>query len=206
MAGLFFLWRTGNSPAGSTVSEITGPSVKKTTEATAGKPSPLSKLRQRQRSRRDPGGEGLNEPAPEQAEWEKKVDAVLLADLENPEKGRRLMAMLPQLTETARVEVVEEAVNLLPDSAYGPVSELLTNAQTSEAVLSVLMQDVLQRGNELKLPLFLQIARTAGHPLREEGHGILETYLKEDYGTDWPKWERMLAAWLKDGGTFQPPE
>ena len=180
--------------------------MKKTAEVAAAKSSPLSNFRKRLQGRREPGGEGLNEPPPEQAEWEKKVDAVLLADLENPEKGRRLMAMLSELSETARVEVAQEAVNLLPDSGYGAVSELLTNAQTSEAVLSVLMQDVLQRGNELKLPLFLQIARTDQHPLREEARGILETYLQEDFGNNWPVWERKLAAWLKNSGTFQPPE
>ena len=206
MAGLFLLWRASNPAATPTTSEAAGPSLKKTAEVAAGKPSPVSRLRQRLQGRREPGGEGMNEPPPEQTEWEKKVDVVLLADLENPEKGRRLMAMMSELSETARVEVAQEAVNLLPDAGYGPVSELLTNAQTSEAVLSVLMQDVLQRGNELKLPLFLQIARTDQHPLREEAHGILETYLQEDLGNDWPAWERKLAAWLKNSGTFQPSE
>lgn len=206
MAGLFLLWRTGDSRGQVSLPGDASPSLANGNDGVSGKIFAASTFRSRRQGKREAGEGGSNDVTPVQAEWEKKVDAVLLADLDNSVKGTRLMSMLPQLTEEARVEVAQEAVNLLPDSDYGPASALLTNAQTSAAVLTVLMQDVLQRGNELKLPLFLQMARTEGHPLRDEAHGILETYLKFDYGTDWPKWERMLTAWLRDSGTFQPPE
>lgn len=141
------------------------------------------------------------EPAPEQAAWEKEVDDILLSETDETQKSERLLAMLPKLDEDAQVEVAQHVVNLVPDEAYAHASQVLTNAMTPEPVLSVLMTDLLNRGNELKLPIILNLARTDKHPLQAESKELLEIYLQEDLGNDWGAWEKSLDNWLKENRT-----
>lgn len=137
---------------------------------------------------------------PDQAAWEKAVDDILLSDNEEAQKSEQLLAMVPNLAEDAQVEVVQHAANLASDDHYGHITQVLINPGTPEAVLSVLMTDLLNRGNELKLPIVLTLARIERHPLQAEARELLEIYLQEDHGNDWNAWESSLQNWLKENG------
>jgi len=75
---------------------------------------------------------------------------------------------------------------------------LLTDSKLPEDVLDVLVVDVLNRPNSLKLPLLLEIAREPSHPKAIESKELLEVYLEQDYGNDWNKWQAKLDQWIKD--------
>ena len=135
---------------------------------------------------------------PEQAAWEKAVDDILLSEGDETQKSQQLLALLPGLEEDAQVEVAQHAANLLSDESYGHASQILTNASMPEAVLSVLMTDLLNRSDELKLPIMLTLARTEMHPMQAEAKDLLEIYLQEDFGDDWKAWETALQVWLKE--------
>ena len=62
----------------------------------------------------------------------------------------------------------------------------------------MLIVDVLNRPNTLKLPLLLELARDAQHPKAAEAKDLLELYLEEDYGSDWNKWQAKMEQWLKE--------
>ena len=178
--------------------------------ATAGSPSAVSDqkaavqangvshLRPRTRTARGKGqGEMADDAAPQEP-WAKEVDEILLSEAENKEKSAKLFALIPQLNGEAQVEVAGHLANLVSDKDYADTGRLLTNATMSTEVLKVLFQDVMNRGNELKLPLLLDIARTPNHPIQEQAKGILEVYLQEDHGTDWAAWQATLQKWLKE--------
>lgn len=74
----------------------------------------------------------------------------------------------------------------------------LTNADLPENVLDVLLDDVLNRPNSLKLPALLEVARSAQHPKAAEAKDFLELFLEEDYGADWDKWQAGMEQWLKE--------
>jgi hypothetical protein len=130
--------------------------------------------------------------------WEDKLEDILGSDAEEPAKARQLLAIFPRLPEDGQVEVAQHLSNLVADEDYAPLGKLLTDPKESEGVLDVLMVDVLNRPNALKLPLLLGIAREQEHPKAAEAKDLLELYLEEDYGTDWNKWQGKLEQWLKD--------
>ena len=87
-------------------------------------------------------------------------------------------------------------VHLLPDQDYGLMRAYLTNTALPEEVQDVLLDDILNRPNRLKLPSLLDVARTAQHPKAAEAKDFLELFLEEDYGEDWDKWQVQVDQWL----------
>ena len=130
-------------------------------------------------------------------EWEQRLDDILGANDEEVQKATKLLEMFPLLAEDGQIEVAQHLSNLLPDDRYAALGQSLTNAATPDGVLEVLMTDVLNRGNALKLPTLLQVARTPNHPKAEEARDVLEVFVDENYGTDWSKWEKAIQDWIK---------
>ena len=142
-------------------------------------------------------------------EWEQRLDDILGANDDEPQKATKLLEMFSLLPEDGQIEVAQHLSNLLPDDRYGALAQSFTNAATSEGVLDVLMTDVLNRGNALKLPTLLQVARTENHPKSGEARDVLEVFVDENYGTDWPKWEKAIQDWIKanpDEPAEEPPK
>lgn len=140
-----------------------------------------------------------NPPPPPPATPEMKIDDILLAEnVDETTKATRLLEMLPALPESLQEETAQHICNLMPDEAYGALGPLLTNGVAPEAVLDIVMADLLSRPNGLKLPLLLQMARADQHPRSEEARSVLELHLEKDFGTDWAAWETSLQVWLKE--------
>jgi hypothetical protein len=132
------------------------------------------------------------------SDWEDKLENILGSDAGEPAKARQLLELFPHLPDAGQVEVAQHLSNLVADEDYAPLGKLLTDSKESEAVLDVLMVDVLNRPNALKLPLLLEVAREQDHPKATEAKDLLELYLEQDYGSDWNKWQATLEQWLKD--------
>jgi hypothetical protein len=96
------------------------------------------------------------------------------------------------------VEVAEHLSNLVADADYASLGELLTNRLLPEAVLDVLMADVLNRANSIKLPMLLAFAREPQHPKATEARDLLEVFLEDNFDEDWSKWQARMEQWLKD--------
>jgi len=130
--------------------------------------------------------------------WEDSVDSVIGSDDENTNKVKRLFELFPQLPEAGKIEVAQHLSNLVPDSDYAPLGEILKNAQQPEPVLDVLLADALNRPNGLKLPLLLDVAQSADNPKAAQAKDILGLYLDGDFGADWTTWQQKMQQWLKD--------
>jgi hypothetical protein len=140
-------------------------------------------------------------PAPAQgliADWEERIDDLLTTDGAEDKKALQMLAMLPNLPEDGQVEAAQHISNLLPDEQYEALSPTLTNAHTAEAVLDVLMTDILNRPNGVKLNTLLDVARIPDHPKAEEARDVLEVFVDENYGNDWTAWSNAVQKWLKE--------
>jgi hypothetical protein len=131
-------------------------------------------------------------------DWEAKVDAILTSEDQDNEKAKKMLELFPQLSPEAQEEVAHHLSNLVPDDEYAPLGNYLTNSALPEAVLDVLLEDVFNRPNSVKLPRLLDIARNPQHPKASESKDVLELFLEEDYGTDWGKWQARMDQWLKE--------
>lgn len=131
--------------------------------------------------------------------WEEKLDQILLDEgSDENAKADQLLKMFPSLSEEAQLEVLQHVVNLVSDDHFEATGQILTNHLANEEVLSVLMTDLMNRTNTLKLPLLLELAKNEEHPLRQEAKDLLEFYVEEDHGTNWGLWEKGIQKWLKE--------
>jgi hypothetical protein len=132
-------------------------------------------------------------------DWEEKVDAILTADNDtDAQKAKKMLELFPLLTGDAQEEVAHHISNLLDDENYAALGQYLTNSTLPGDVLDILLEDVLNRPNSIKLPMLLEVARDSQNPKAAEAKDVLELFLEEDYGNDWAKWEVKTKEWLKD--------
>jgi hypothetical protein len=138
-------------------------------------------------------------PTPQYStDWEQKLDDILLAEDDANSKADKILALIPTAPPDAQVELSQHLVNMVQDDHYAGAAQLLTNAATSSAVSTVLMNDLLNRGNTLKLPMLLDVAQNNDHPLKDQAREMLELLLQEDDGTNWDQWSTSINTWLQN--------
>lgn len=130
--------------------------------------------------------------------WEDRVDQILGDNTSVEQKARTMLELLPSFPETGQAETAQHIANLLADEDYQPFGRYLTNSHTPEVLQDIVMADVLNRPNAIKLPLLLQTARAPDNAKAAEAKEILELYLEEDYGSDWNRWQQEMEKWLKE--------
>ncbi len=144
------------------------------------------------------------DPSGKIADWEQKIDDVLTGQEDEALKAKKLLEVFDRLPEDGQVEAAQHISNLLPDEQYAELAKRLKDPKTPEAVLEVLMTDVLNRPNQLKLDTLFDVARAPGHPKGEEARDVLEVFLDD---VDWEavkstgNWEPVRTEkdkWLKE--------
>jgi hypothetical protein len=130
-------------------------------------------------------------------DWEDQIDDIVGSDDPDTNKVKRLFALFPNLPPEGQEDAVQHLSNLVDDENYAPLGELLKDDKLPDGVLDGLLSDVLNRPNNLKLPLLLDVASDPNHAKRDEAKDLLELYLGEDYGQDWNKWGTQMTNWLQ---------
>ncbi len=196
IVGALIGWWAGRNPSRRMTIAPEKPTPRLSTRT---EPEPISILPETNVMAVAPTPTATNANIPEEPEtWETKLNEILLSDTEPNKKGEDLLELMPTVNEEAQVELAGHIVNLLDDEHFSSATKYLTNAEMPEAVSSVFMTDLYNRGNTLKLPLVLAVARNEKHPLQGEAKDLLELYIEEDHGTDWNAWETSMNAWLKE--------
>ena len=128
--------------------------------------------------------------------WEQKLEGILLSSDDENGKANQLLALIPTAPPDAQVELAQHLVNLVQDDNYSGAEQMLTNSATPSAVSTVLMNDLLNRNNNLKLPMLLEVAENDNHPLKDQAREMLELLIQEDNGTNWSQWATSINNWL----------
>jgi hypothetical protein len=129
--------------------------------------------------------------------WELKIDQALTSTLGETETAQLLLNMIPTLPPEGQAEATQHVTNLLPDTEYKRVLPMLKNTQMPQEVLDILVTDLMNREDSVKLPALLEVAKLPGHPHQEEALTDLQIFLDADHGSDWNKWSTSVAAYLK---------
>jgi len=138
------------------------------------------------------------ESVPKPLAWNDKLNDVLVSEASEDAKANQILAMMATAPDEGKVELAQHLANLTSDENYSGAADLLTNATTLPGVQTVLMNDLLNRNNNLKLPTLLAVARNDAHPLHSEAKDVLELVLQTDKGTNWDEWQTTVDLWLKD--------
>ncbi len=130
--------------------------------------------------------------------WEDILTDILGSDsMDEDEKADKIADMIPNLPEAAQKELAEHLVNLASDEKYAKSAEILKNEKTPASVSDVLLSDLFNRDDELKMPIILDLAKNENHPMKDEARKMLGMIIQEDYGTDWDKWTEAVNSMLK---------
>lgn len=129
--------------------------------------------------------------------WETYVDDILASTNEPAEQGRRLFALFGSFPPEGQVETAQHIANLLSDDDYQPFGLQLADTNTLAEVQEVILADVLNRPNKVKLPLLLEVAKSPGHPKADEAKELLELFLENNYREDWQMWSDKITLWLQ---------
>jgi hypothetical protein len=132
------------------------------------------------------------------ADWEQRLDNILLGDDDENGKADKILALIPRAPLEHQQELAQHLVNMVQDDHYDGTAEMLTNAATPADVSDVLMNDLLNRNNALKLPMLLAIARNDNHPLKDQALDLLGLLTQQDDGTNWDQWSTTINSWLQD--------
>jgi len=84
----------------------------------------------------------------------------------------------------------------LPDQEYSHARNILVNPGTFGLALRVMWGDLMERPEQLSLPILLQIARNPQHPFAPQARENLDLLVGADFGEDWPRWDAAIREKL----------
>ena len=132
------------------------------------------------------------------ADWETRIDEVLRSNADESQTAQILINLLPTLPPEGQEEAAQHISNLTLDDNYKTVLPLVKNPNLPEPVLDVLVTDLMNRDDSVKLPALLDIAKIPNHPHHEEAITDLQIFLDEDFGTDFGRWQTAMDKYLKE--------
>jgi len=138
---------------------------------------------------------------PPGAAWEDRLDELLTNDADNTTTVRGLVSSMRGLPPEAQEEFVAHAVNLCEDEQFDLLANIYFETATPSEVKETIFNDVLNRPDEIKLPLLAKTLRNPTHPMAGESKEILEMYLDLEPGAVPPNgWEQAVNDYIKQQG------
>lgn len=139
--------------------------------------------------------------APE-VSWEEKLDAILSGEEDNRITVRRLLQGFERLPLEAQTEYIAHALNLCEDDNYGEVESIYLRSDTPAEIREQIFDDVLNRPDEVKLPIMARTMEAPSHPLAGEARDILTLYLDLDPDSPRPvDWSGRIRSYLQESTT-----
>jgi hypothetical protein len=130
------------------------------------------------------------------AAWDVKIDEIIGADATEAEIGNRLFELYPSVPIEGKADLALEIAARTGNQDYSKLAGLMTNSVTPAEVAEVLLNDLLDRPDPIRLPLLLDIARSTTHPKAEDARDLLEALLGENYGENWNQWSAKISEWI----------
>jgi hypothetical protein len=137
------------------------------------------------------------EPPRPLTDWERKIDEVLNSGNGETETAQLLINLLPTMPPEGQAEAAQHISNLILDKDYGRIMPMLKNPSLATEVHDVLVSDLMNREDQVKLPALLEIAKIPNHPYHDEAMTDLQIFLDQDNGNNWSKWDGAVREYLR---------
>lgn len=138
-------------------------------------------------------------PSPSRTGWEDRLDELLTSNADSAATVRGLVSSMRGLPPEAQEEYAAHAVNLCEDNQYGIFNDVFFDPATPASVKETIFNDVLNRPDEVKLPLLARTLQNSAHPMAGEAREILEMYLDLEPGSMPPVgWDQAVRSYLAE--------
>jgi len=140
-----------------------------------------------------------------QEPWEERLDALLTTETNSAATVRGLTLNFASLPPEAQEEFIAHAVNLCEDEQYSLLEGIYLNNATPAEVKDTIFNDLLNRPDEIKLPLLAKSLANPAHPMTDDSREILEMYLEVEAGSVPPEgWEAAVKKYLATQSASEP--
>jgi len=140
-----------------------------------------------------------------QEPWEERLDALLTTETNSATTVRGLTLNFASLPPEAQEEFIAHAVNLCEDEQYSLLEGIYLNNATPAEVKDTIFNDLLNRPDEIKLPLLAKSLANPAHPMAADSREILEMYLEVEPGSVPPEgWEAAVKKYLATQSASEP--
>lgn len=129
-------------------------------------------------------------------EDEEKIHNWLTEIDDTNEIAAAILAGWKQLSEPGKTAAAPHLMNLVRDENFGDISRLLLDPETNPQVKEIFFTGVLNRSDEVKWPLILQVMEQKNHPHSQDARNMLSVVLGKDFGDDWPRWRELVKTEL----------
>jgi len=138
--------------------------------------------------------------------WENLLDELLTsAGSDTAKTVRGLVGALPKLPLEGQEEFIAHAVNLCEDDQYSLLEGIYLNKAMPDEVKDTIFNDLLNRPDEIKLPLLAKSLANPAHPMTDDSREILEMYLEVEAGSVPPEgWEAAVKKYLAKQRASEP--
>lgn len=137
--------------------------------------------------------------AAQEISWEERLDSILSGEEDNRNTVRRLLQGFNGLPLEAKTEYMAHALNLCEDDNYGEIEAIYMRADTAAEIREQIFDDVLNRPDEIKLPMMARTMAVPNHPLAGEAKDILTLYLDLDPDSPGPiDWNGRVRSYLQE--------
>ena len=111
-------------------------------------------------------------------EWEEVFDGLVKLQNEGNKPSVKQVAnfkaAFDKLSDEAKLENIPHAQNLFRDESIEYLTVILFDPKESKEVLESIYHDILNRPEELKMPIIRKLANSPTHPCRDEAKWILD--------------------------------
>lgn len=134
---------------------------------------------------------------PADHEWEIEVDNILSGD-EEEKVVSQLLSALPRLNGSGQAAAVSHLTNLLGDEDYQPLADVALEQTVGDEALEVIMLDMFNREEEVKLPFFVDLLEKPNHPFHDDAREVLLSVIGHDAPDhDREGWDEAITEWLE---------
>jgi hypothetical protein len=139
-------------------------------------------------------------------QWENLLDELLTSTgSDTAQTVRGLVTALPNLPLEGQEEFIAHAVNLCEDEQYTLLEGIYLNKAMPDGVKDTIFNDLLNRPDEIKLPLLAKSLANPTHPMAADSREILEMYLEVEASSVPPEgWEAAVKKYLATQRASEP--
>jgi hypothetical protein len=110
--------------------------------------------------------------------WQNEFVAILGSEATDLVKAQQLLDLFPLVPPQTQTDAAMLACDLVPDDRYELLGQYLTNSETDASARSVLIGNLLQRHNSIKIPWLTELSHDNSTSEAAEAAEFLQLFLQ----------------------------
>ncbi len=129
--------------------------------------------------------------------WKEEIERLTTEGASDAETVHALAALLPSLPPDGQSSAAKKIVKLTANKDIAVLLAILQDPRLSDEARKMLMESLIARDEDVRLPALVEIAEIPHHPDHDEAVAALQNVLGYDAGQNGENWEASLQKYFK---------